>query len=122
MTMRERALQLRDIALDIVRQRGSLEPTGDGGLRLLVFRDGDLGIALRTPFQRPPPVPEAMKYWAAMTGRHVDLPYGLDVWFPKKVLNVEWADDGRAVIVCFRRGEWERRLEALAGNGRPGPS
>ena len=36
--------------------------------------------------------------------------YGLDIWAPKKVLNIEWEESGDVVLVSFRRGEWEFEL------------
>jgi hypothetical protein len=42
------------------------------------------------------------------------VPYGLDVYWPKKVLVIEWNDAGEVRIVGFRRGEWEGKLIALA--------
>ena len=42
------------------------------------------------------------------------MPYGLDVYCPKKVLVVEWDDAGEVRVVGFRPGEWEGKLAALA--------
>jgi hypothetical protein len=36
-----------------------------------------------------------------------NLAYGLDVWRERrKVLNIEWAPDGRIDVVGFKRGDW----------------
>jgi hypothetical protein len=114
MTKRDRAIELRDIALRVVRQRGTWEPVGPS-MRMLSFRDGDLGISLRTPFQRLSEPPASVRYVAALSGQDAsNLPCGLDVWCPKKVLNIEWADDGRVLVVSLKRGDWEQRLSALA--------
>jgi hypothetical protein len=43
-----------------------------------------------------------------------NLPYGLDVWAPNKVLNIEWDDKGNYALVSFRPGAWEAELTALA--------
>lgn len=58
-----------------------------------------------------------MKYVAAVLGvdPQRNLPYGLDVWSPHKVLNVEWDDDGRVVVVSYKPGAWESKLEAPDG-------
>jgi len=42
------------------------------------------------------------------------LPYGLDIWAPKKVMNIEWSDQGELAIVSFRRGAWEDELISAA--------
>ena len=42
------------------------------------------------------------------------MPYGLDVYWPKKVLAVEWDDAGEVRVVGFRPGEWEGKLTTLA--------
>jgi hypothetical protein len=39
--------------------------------------------------------------------------YGLDVWAPNKVLNLEW-DDGGVAIISFRPGLWEKALLSVA--------
>ena len=41
------------------------------------------------------------------------LSYGLDIFHGKRVMSLEWADDGRARIISFRRGEWEEEFLAL---------
>jgi hypothetical protein len=45
--------------------------------------------------------------------------YGLDIWFPrKKVLNVEWNDEGLIQIGSYRPGAWEGQLSSFAsGDG-----
>jgi len=32
-----------------------------------------------------------------------------------KVLNVEWSDNGEAIVVGYKPGLWEQELERLAG-------
>jgi len=43
-------------------------------------------------------------------GRKLNLPYGVDLYWPGqgKVLNVQWDDDGNLDLVSFHRGEWEQ--------------
>jgi hypothetical protein len=43
-----------------------------------------------------------------------NLPYGLDVWAPKKGLNIEWDDKGNVTLVSLRPGAWETELITLA--------
>jgi hypothetical protein len=33
------------------------------------------------------------------------------------VLNVEWSDNGEAIVVGYKRGLWEQELERLAAGG-----
>ena len=75
-----------------------------------------LHISYRTPFQRIPQADDALKYRAAQHSLTIpeNLPYGLDVWAPKKVLNIEWDDHGKVELVSFRRGAWELELITLA--------
>jgi hypothetical protein len=56
------------------------------------------------------------KYLAALYGipPRQNLPYGLDVWTPTKVLNIEWDDQGNVELVRFRPGGWEAQLLAAA--------
>jgi len=66
-----------------------------------------LTIAYRTPFQKWP---------AGQNSRTVpakDEPYGIDIWAPKKVLSVVWHDARKPIVVSYKPGEWEARLEAL---------
>lgn len=55
---------------------------------------------------------DLLKYRAAQHRLPVprNLPYGLDVWAPKKVLNIEWDDKGNIVIISLRPGAWETEL------------
>jgi hypothetical protein len=107
-----RALRLRDIALAIVRRQGTWKRAGK--VNLLMASHGTISIGYRTPFQRLPDANNQLKYMAAQLGRRApqNLPYGLDIWAPKKVLNVEWDDQGNVVLVSFRPGEWEAELAA----------
>jgi hypothetical protein len=63
-----------------------------------------------------PQAHDSVKYRAAQHGLTVpqNLPYGLDVWAPNKVLNIEWDDKGNYALVSFRPGAWEAELTALA--------
>ena len=85
-----------------------------GGLKLMMFQDRDLSIYYRTPFQQLPgnAAPQDAKYLAAMRGKPSPntLSYGLDIWCPAKVLNIEWDDKGRIDVRSYRPGDWEHRL------------
>ena len=109
----EAALRLRDAALSKLRSEGSFEDINIGPY--LTWAGKDLEMGLRTPFQRLPPVPEAIKYFAAKTGKgSINLSYGLDIWDKKgKVLNIEWNDTGEVQLVSFRRGHWEHKVLSL---------
>ena len=119
-----RALALREAALTVVGRTGVWESVGvapgaargSGDMKLLSARLGGLHISYRTPFQRIPQVGDALKYRAAQLGLKVskNLPYGLDVWAPKKVLNIEWDDTGNVALVSLHLGAWESQLISLA--------
>jgi hypothetical protein len=112
----QRAIATRDVALNTLRKHGTWQNVrGPGGksIRVLMYKAGDLQMLHRTPFQRFGEVPPYAKYLAALYGsnRAYNLPYALDVWFGKKVLNIEWADDGRIELVSYKPGDWERTLQ-----------
>jgi hypothetical protein len=114
-----RALALRDAAITVVRHIGVWETIpvrGARDMKFLCARIGSLQISYRTPFQQMPQAANAVKYRAAQHSLTVprSLPYGLDVWANKKVLNVEWDDQGNVALVSLRPGAWEAELTALA--------
>src|ERR1035441_6870423 len=68
MSKQERAIELRDLALTVVRAHGSWQSLGNK-LRLLTYNSDDSRIALQTPFQLlPSHVPPLAKYLAAQRG------------------------------------------------------
>ena len=85
-------------------------------MKLLSARLDGLHILYHTPIQRIPQVDDALKYRAAQLGLKMpkNLPYGLDVWAPKKVMNIEWDDQGNVALVSLRPGAWESQLMNLA--------
>jgi len=121
MNKREHAIALRDLALTVVRARGSSQTVGNK-LRLLTCRLDDVRIALQMPLQQQPsdisPMP---KYLAAHRGKPtpVYLPYVMDVWDGGKVLSLQWADDGSVEIISYKPGPWERDLERHAATSVP---
>ena len=106
-----RAIALRDAALIAVKRAGTWE-AGSSQIKLLTAHVGTLLISYRTPFQRLPEAPEQMKYFAAQHGKPSpeSWPYGLDVWAPKKVMCIEWDDQGNVLLLSLRHGEWEAEL------------
>jgi hypothetical protein len=104
------ALTLRDAAVVIVKRYGKLEDCG--AAKLLIARIGEIVISYRSPFQPLPKLDEKSKYEIARLGGRLNLSYGLDVWAPKKVLNIEWDDRGAFEVISFRRGDWESVLSA----------
>jgi len=104
LTKRDRAIKLRDKALKLVRSKGKLSPMLTGKtvlVKTLTYHSGDLQIEFRLPHE---PIPRGSENPA----------YGLDVYWSKKVLCVEWDDAGSVRVIGFRPGEWEARLAALA--------
>ena len=123
MSKRDRAIELRELSLTVVRAHGSWQTAGNR-LRLLTCDRGDLRIALQTPFQQQPSqVPSPAKYLAAQSGKPsaVNLPYVIDVWDGGKVLSVQWADDGTVLVVSYKPGVWERDLERHANEAAVPP-
>jgi hypothetical protein len=107
-----RAVALRDVALTVVSRTGRWER--GSGVNLLTAQMGSLMISYRTPFQRLPARDGRLVAKAASLGLRLpqNLPYGLDIWAPKKVLNLEWDDRGAVTLVSFKSGVWEAELVA----------
>ncbi len=115
MTKRTRAIELRDLALAVVKARGAWQKIGNENS--LMFDNGNLCIAYRSPFQKIPQssgevARKAMEYGVMIPG---NLPHGLDIWLPSgKVLNIEWSDAGEIHLASYKAGPWEQELEELA--------
>jgi hypothetical protein len=120
---RSRVLALRDAALAIINRKGSASTHTLRGLAS--GQVGDIHFFYRTPFwpmskgsgisdRRLAKLSERQKYYAALlkqkSGGSKSFPYGLDVWAPKKVLNIEWDHKNKIDIVSFHPGDWEQRL------------
>lgn len=122
MTKLTRATELRDIALQLLASAGTwVESRRQDGtpVRCLEFRRDGITIIYRTPFQKVFSEPsDSLKYRAALLGLDckTNLPYGLDIWSGRKVMNIEWDDRGRVDLVSFKRGPWEQHLEGFAGS------
>ena len=105
-----RVREIRANALRLLKERGEWEDVS--GTKHLGLKIGSLSISYRTPFQPVPKPPEAMMYFAALLGRKIDHPYGLDIWHGKKVLNLVWDESESLEIVSYKPGEWEEILVA----------
>ena len=112
----KRALATRDAALALLRLKGEWMARGD--IPFLMMMEPELTLALRTPFQRLPKESERAKYMRALEGGRTSLPYGLEIWAPKKVLNIEWNDVGSVELIGYEPGEWEWRIKAAAAQGQ----
>ncbi|RUO97677.1 hypothetical protein [Hyphomicrobium sp.] len=119
MTRTEQAIRLRDAALQLLGAAGSWADIRDadgGTVRHLEFKNATISVSYRTPFQKVCSEPSQYdKYMAALLGIDVkaNLPYGLNIWVGKKVLNIEWDSQGHIELVSFKRGPWEQDLTAL---------
>ena len=105
-------LELRDRALRMLRSRGEWTPASSGP-RLLTASVGSLRIAYRTPFQPPEPLNQPDHYddRPALSMTEPELPYGLDVWAPRKVLSLQWANGQPPKIRLYEPGDWEELLQ-----------
>jgi hypothetical protein len=116
MTKRERAIQMREAALVIVRANGTFGDIAGGSFRPLQFDGDGIKILYRSPFQRiPPPSGEFLKqgHLVGIIPKE-NLQHGLDIWAGLKVLNIEWADKGTVHVAGYKAGAWEAQLESLA--------
>jgi hypothetical protein len=72
----------------------------------MMLRNGEITVSPRTPFQRSPEL--KTKYYLALLGGPETLPFGLDVWHrQRKLLEIEWGENGRIAVVSFTSGDWE---------------
>ena len=55
---------------------------------------------------------DRVRYMRAVLGASEPLPFGLIIWAPDKVLNIEWGDDGAVNLVRFRRDLDQLRARA----------
>jgi len=110
----DRARALRDVALAIVKRDGQPQEFSGGVARMLVASRDGLKISYRTPFQKwssDSSQPAPSYGHAQARQRHPgSLAYGLDIWAPREVLNVEWNDTGEFQLVSYAPGAWEETL------------
>jgi hypothetical protein len=111
MSRQKEALVLRDLAIAIVKARGtnqSSQANQPGQAACIVFEDERFKISYCEcePSQN---LPHALDIWkrstSAITEQMTDV----------KVLGVIWNDDGNFVVVIHRPGAWEQGLRRLAG-------
>ena len=111
----DRAREIRDHVLPLLRQRGALEIQRDS-VRVIELRTGPWLFRHWTPFN------ELQAGEASSPGyRHAverqrsqpELPYGLDVGHGARVLRILWSDDGAFEVASFIRGAWEDAALAL---------
>lgn len=113
-TRMERAIELRDLAMTALRRPDAWERLTASFDRLRAYRWDDLLVTLRTPFQRGP-MPPLPPFNLSDTAAPENLASGIEVcWHECIQFNIQWADDGRACLVCYQPGEWERVLQRLA--------
>jgi len=91
--------RLRETAIAIVQNTGQWKPVrcGDKEVSVMCAEHGHFSVWYTTPFQKFP----------TASG------YMLDVWHSgenKKVLSLHWNENEPAMVVAFRRGDWEREL------------
>jgi hypothetical protein len=122
MTKNDCAIQLRDAVLAILQR--SSESHHYANYSTLTDQGHSVRIVYRTPFLRLPEKSGASDretkqygpYTATQLHQHSkkSLPYTLNVWCGRrKVLNIEWADDGTVELGTYEPGDWEELL--LAG-------
>jgi hypothetical protein len=116
---RDVAIKIRDATLIRIRAEGKFKHAQNFGPLLSWAAPKtsrcQIRMSLRTPFQKLPLQPPKMVWQAALLGHpsptQLSLPWGLDIWSPRKVLNIEWDEvTGRIDLVSFRRGEWEKEV------------
>lgn len=112
----ERALEIRDYLLPLVRKHGTIQ-VQSGAVRVTKFSVEPWCLDYWTPFNdlsaeeaASPAYRHALDRQRSLPG----LPYGLDVWNGEKVLTVQWADTGRFIVTTFIRGAWETDALALS--------
>lgn len=115
-TRAARAIFVRDASLPLIRAHG--EPFGPG---LIAWRSGEWSAIYRTPFSRlnlcNPPVRNYREAVFAQQRRKVALPYGLDIFRARKVMNIEW-DDSSIELINFTSGSWDDDLHSFLKNQR----
>jgi hypothetical protein len=94
----QRAVELRDIALTIVQQRGKEQPVR-GRSPALVYREGKGRRSIRIAYRIEP------KRGMRQT---------LDITLRAGLLSIEWSDDGRVEVLSYKPGPWERQIADMA--------
>jgi hypothetical protein len=109
----ERLKNTRATALRLVEEKGRWERAR--GRSWFAARHDLLEISYSTPFQRFHLEDEKTRIMRLLVGGKPNLPYGLNVWhLNKKVMNVEWDDEGNLEVICYKPGDWEAALQQAA--------
>lgn len=111
----DRALEIRDHLLLLVRRAGTLKGQRDR-VRTISFEQPPWVVHHWMPFNDLQPADAASpgdRHAVERQRTTVDLPYDLEVWHDKMVLRVLWADDGRSSVDSFVRGRWEGLVLSL---------
>jgi hypothetical protein len=108
MTERSRGVELRDLALLVVKARGTWEESQHGGPRMLVFDDHGLMIAYFEPSQILP------NNMLLISRRWFLVPVSGNTK-PKitQVLKVVW-NEADVTVAAYKAGRWEEAIEKLA--------
>jgi hypothetical protein len=112
------AIEIRNRVLERLKSEGKFEQTNIGPV--LYWATDGFSATYRTPFQKlskDHPDSDDAKYQLSLLkqlrGRPVNLPYGLDIHaasVSRKVMDIEWDENGHVEVVSFHRGEWEKDL------------
>jgi len=94
----DRAIELRDIALGIVRWRGTQQVVRDGRPSR-IFRDGADRHSLIIAYRKP---------------AKPDMRHSLDITSRTGILKIEWWGEDHVNVLSYKRGAWERRLADMA--------
>jgi hypothetical protein len=113
-----RAIAIREHLLPLIRVHGTMQEISGAAGRLAVWKAGTLTCTVRSPFTPwPAEEPPTASYEQAISRQRAKpvLPWALDVWRGRKVLSLQWDDDGRVEVVSFIRGPWEAEALAMGG-------
>ena len=100
-----RAIELRNLAVDLIASRGVMSDAEDGGrsIKVMTYDSDRVSVLYKTPrvnlsgAEAPPPF------------RPKD--FMVEVWFDgRKRLSVHWDHEGPVEVVTFRPGEWENSI------------
>jgi hypothetical protein len=119
-----RAIAIRNHLLPLIQAHGTLQEVSGMAGRVAVWKVGGFTCTLRNPFTPwPAEAPPAASYDQAISRQRAkpDLPWGLDVWHGRKVLSLQWDDEGQLEVLAFVRGPWEAEVLAVgAPEASPG--
>jgi hypothetical protein len=107
-----RAIEMRNLAVDLVALRGAMVDADDGPrtIQVMMFEGKPLSVLYKTPrvtlSAGGAPAPFRPKGFM------------LDVWFDgSKTMSIQWDQEEPIDVFVFKPGEWERSvLEALSNN------